>query len=84
MIRALVFLRLVDPHDQTLSLTSIALIIVIVKLAMVKTPSVYDLGGLLLALANYNAKKWLAPDPAPAAAAGPPPAQPQPLMGALR
>lgn len=56
-------MRLVDSHDGQLSLTNIALIIVIVKLTLIPSPSIFDLGSLLLALANYNAKKLMAPDP---------------------
>jgi hypothetical protein len=64
MKRILIFFRLVDAHDGLISLTNLALIVVIVKLVLVKTPGLTELGTLLLALANYNAKKLLAPDPA--------------------
>jgi hypothetical protein len=63
MKRALIFFRLVDAHDGLISLTNVALIVVIVKLVLVKTPGLTELGTLLLALANYNAKKWMAPEP---------------------
>lgn len=63
MNRVLAFFRIIDAHDGQLSLTNIALIIVLVKLALVTAPTVFDLGTLLLALANYNAKKWMAPEP---------------------
>jgi len=53
------FFKLIDDSNQ-LSLTNIALIIVIVKLAMIQQASMMDLGTLLLALANYNIKKYLA------------------------
>jgi hypothetical protein len=41
-----------------LSLTNIALIIVVIKLAYVEQANMLDLGTLLLALANYNIKKY--------------------------
>lgn len=63
MKRLLVFLRLVDDHDSNISLTNVALIVVISKLIFVPHPTVFDLGTLLLALANYNAKKLLMPEP---------------------
>jgi hypothetical protein len=63
MKRLLIFFRLVDAHDGLISLTNVALIVVIVKLTLVKTPGLTELGTLLLALANYNAKKWMALEP---------------------
>lgn len=62
MIKFLDFIRITDPHDGRISLTNIAMIVAIVKLAAVQTSTVFDLGTLLLALANYNAKKWFAPN----------------------
>jgi hypothetical protein len=62
MKRFLEFLRLVDAHDGQLSLTNIALIVVIVKLALIQNAGLTDIGALLLALANYNYKKVLNSD----------------------
>lgn len=64
LMKALIFLRLVDGHDETLSLTNISLIIVITKLALLKNPSMVDISALLLALLNTNIKKLLNKDAA--------------------
>lgn len=57
ILRFLEFLGLVDGHDNNVSLTKVALWVVIAKLALVGNPTVVDLGGLLLALVAHNAKK---------------------------
>jgi hypothetical protein len=62
MKRILEFIRLVDPHDGLLSLTNIALIVVIVKIATAPSTSLGDLGGLFVALASYQAKKLINKD----------------------
>lgn len=46
--------------DGTLSLTSVALMVVIVKIAIAKEIDIVSLGGLLVALLSYNAKKFSA------------------------
>lgn len=53
------FLRLVDQHDGLISLTNVALIVAIWKLATAPAAGPIDLGGLMLGLAAYNAKKFL-------------------------
>ena len=60
MKQAFTFLRLIDKHDGLLSLTNIALIVVIAKLIFVQNAGVMDLGALLLSLAAYNFKKYQA------------------------
>ena len=62
VLRLLAFLRLVDLHDSSLSLTSIALIVVLVKLALTPDPSVEHLGALCLALLAAAHKKALGHD----------------------
>jgi hypothetical protein len=57
LLRFLSFLRVVDGHDQTLSLTSIGLIVVLVKIALVPQPSLVDLGALLGTLLLYAHKR---------------------------
>ena len=59
LIRALTFSRLID-DQHNLSLTNLAMIIVVVKLAIAQQASTIDLGTLLLALSNYNIKKYFA------------------------
>lgn len=61
-IRVGLFLRLID-DQHNLSLTNIATIIVVIKLALAQQASAIDLGTLLLALANYNVKKYLTSAP---------------------
>jgi uncharacterized lipoprotein NlpE involved in copper resistance len=56
LIDLLRFLRLVD-QDGTLSLTSVALVVVLGKLAMAPTFTLPEIGALLLALASYQSKK---------------------------
>ena len=82
LMRALHFLRLTDPHDGNISITNIALIVVLTKLAFARTTSIVDLGMLLLSLANYNAKKIInagSGDSLPTAAT--PAFPPQPELG---
>lgn len=59
ILKALIFLKIVDEHDENISLTNVGLIVVLVKLAIVQSASIVDIGGLLLALLNYNAKKMI-------------------------
>lgn len=57
--RLLAFLRLTDCYDSNLSLTNIALMVVIGKVAFNPNPTLTELGVLLMGLLNYNAKKYL-------------------------
>lgn len=52
------FIRLVD-GDNVLSLTHIALWTCIIKIALVSSTSVADMGALLIAILSYGYKKWL-------------------------
>jgi len=60
-LKVLVFLRLVDSHDMVLSMTSIGLWITIIKIAMVRRPSLVDLTALGAMLLSYAHKRHLAP-----------------------
>lgn len=53
----LTFLRLVDAHDGNLSLTNLAVIITLAKLAIAPVTSFVDVGTLFIALASYSYKK---------------------------
>jgi hypothetical protein len=55
--RAATFLRLVDEHDKLLSLTNLALIVCIVKLAWLHNVSLPDLGAFFLGLLSYSWKR---------------------------
>lgn len=57
--KILIFIRLVDVHDGLLSITNVALFVVLYKLFMVQTASITDIGALFIGLANYNVKKYI-------------------------
>lgn len=59
LVNLLIFLKLVDDHDKNLSLTNVALIVVITKMALLAQFSMVDAGTLLVAIGNYNMKKWM-------------------------
>lgn len=54
--KALYFLRLTD-DDGLLSITHIACIVVLTKVALAPEPSIADMGALLITLALYYGKK---------------------------
>lgn len=62
LLKVLVFLRICDPFDNSLSITNLAMFVVLYKLAVVQTTSVNDLGTLLVALGGYNLKKFINAD----------------------
>jgi len=53
------FLRLVDDNYVCLSLTNLAVFVVLVKLALNPSPSVVDMGSLLTVLSLYYGNKHL-------------------------
>jgi hypothetical protein len=62
ILRALIFLRLIDDHDGNLSLTNIALIVLLTKFMMGTMVGnfnlkVEDVIGIGVTLASYQAKK---------------------------
>jgi hypothetical protein len=59
LFEVLIFLRLIDRHDETISITNVALYIVLFKLALVQQASMIDVGSVFVALSNYNIKKYL-------------------------
>lgn len=61
-MKALVWLRLIDEHDGNISLTNIALLIALVKLAVAPSASIVDIGALFISLASYQAKKVINKD----------------------
>lgn len=62
ILKVLVFFRICDDHDNSLSITNLAMFVVLYKLATVTTTSVNDLGTLLVALSGYNLKKFINAD----------------------
>lgn len=56
------FFRVIDDYGTSLSITNIAYIIILVKIALAAEPSVADLGGLLVAMLAYHGKKHLNKD----------------------
>lgn len=57
LLKPLVFLRLVDAHDGSLSLTNVAMYVALTKLAVAPQAGVTEVATLLLALLSYSAKK---------------------------
>lgn len=51
------FLRVIDVHDGQVSLTNVALIIVLVKLAIAPAIGLTEIGGLFIGLLSYQSKK---------------------------
>lgn len=57
MINFLSFFRIIDPHDGQLSLTNVALIVVLGKILAASSVSIVDAGALFVALLSYQGKK---------------------------
>lgn len=53
------FFRILDEYNNNLSLTNVAVIITLVKLAMAPALSIVDIGALLISLISYTSKKVL-------------------------
>lgn len=51
------FLRIVDEHDRTVSLTNICFIVCVGKVATMQNPGLVDLAALMGAMLAYNAKR---------------------------
>jgi hypothetical protein len=58
-IKIATFLRIIDAHDGQLSLTNVALIVVLLKLVFVPSASLTDVGSLFCALSSYAYKKYV-------------------------
>ncbi len=54
---ALIFLRLIDSFDGNVSLTNVALAVVLAKLVVAPAVGLTEIGGLFIALASYQGKK---------------------------
>lgn len=51
------FLKLIDKHDGQLSLTNVAVIVVVTKMALAPVASITDVGTLFITLLAYSSKK---------------------------
>lgn len=60
--RTLVFFRIVDPFDKNVSITNIALILTLYKLAVTESTSLVDVGAVMVSLSNYSIKKFINKD----------------------
>lgn len=60
--KALIFFRLIDQDHGQLSLTDIAMYVVLVKLALVQQASVADLGAFFGVLAARSYRRYLTTD----------------------
>lgn len=56
-VELLTFLRVVDAHDRTVSLTSVTLMVAVAKLATMDKPDMEHLGILIAGLAAYELKR---------------------------
>jgi hypothetical protein len=59
LLKLLSFLRVVDAHDGTVSWTTVALIVVVMKLALAPAAGFAEIGGLFLALLAHQGKKLI-------------------------
>lgn len=57
LLRILTWLRLVDPHDGNLSLTSIGFILALIKLALLRDVSLTELTAFLAMAGLYSFKR---------------------------
>lgn len=57
LLTLLAWLRITDAHDRLVSLTSLAVWVVLIKLALVQNATVPDLAALLGCLGLYHAKR---------------------------
>jgi hypothetical protein len=57
--KVLTFLRIIDPHDGLISLTNVALLVVLVKIAASSSFSMVDAGALFVTLLSYQGKKLI-------------------------
>lgn len=62
MTKILTFLRIVDPHDGLISLTNVALLVVLVKIAFAASFSIVEAGALFVTLLSYQGKKLINKD----------------------
>lgn len=62
MNRLLTFLRIIDPYDGNISLSNLAVIVILAKLCITTDTSMVDLGGLFVSLLNYSTKKYINKD----------------------
>jgi len=61
VLRALAFLRLTD-EKHNLSLTNIALVIVLIRLLCVPSIDIQSLAAFMGTLISYQAKRWIQPN----------------------
>lgn len=57
IIKTMTFLRIIDQHDGQLSISNLAVLITLGKIAFAPTASLTEAGALFVALGNYAYKK---------------------------
>lgn len=62
MTKILTFLRIIDEHDGLISLTNVALFVVLFKIAFAASFSMVDAGALFVTLLSYQGKKLINKD----------------------
>ena len=60
--QVLTFFRIIDNNDGQISLTNIALMVVLYKLFKSTDTSMTDIGGLFIGLSSYSYKKYVNAD----------------------
>lgn len=59
LFKILIFFRIVDFHDNLLSITNIVMYICLFRLVNAPQASYNEIGGLLVSMAAYSYKKYL-------------------------
>lgn len=59
LLNFLKFIRVVDVNDGLLSITNVAMIIVLYKLIAAPVTSITDVGSLIIAMSSYSFKKYI-------------------------
>lgn len=59
LLKYLTFFRIIDPKDQLISLTNVALMVVLGKLVYVPSVSATEIGALFVSLLAYSSKKMI-------------------------
>jgi len=62
LFKIMTFFRLIDPVDNNLSITNIAMIVSLIRLGTTPQASYQDIGALMLTLSSYSYKKYLHKD----------------------
>lgn len=59
LFKILAFFRITDAHDNTISITSLAMYVSLYRMITVPSASYADIGALLVTLSSYSYKKFI-------------------------